>query len=260
MRDLSGDDRAQGSHPPLPAARPWRASACIALVLCVASGAAMAAGAEGGQLRPDLSSKKIFAMLFLMLGPLKVLGPFVDLTQGRERGAQVKMATVAIFFSAMALLVAGLLGQRILDNFGISVPVVAMTGGLVLFLMALHTVLAQSTGAQPKLPQPDLPDGRIAINPLAFPIVVTPYGIAAVIVFTTLAQDDAGLMATIAGVIAAILFMDWLAMIYARPILKWIGTSLQIAAVVLGVAQIALGLQVMIHSLVMLGVLQMPPS
>ena len=60
--------------------------------------------------------------------------------------------------------------------------------------------------------------------------------------------------------LAAILFMDWLAMIYAGPILKWIGTSLQIAAVVLGVAQIALGLQVILHSLAMLSVLRLGPG
>lgn len=233
----------------------------VALALLAASaGAALAATWQDGELRPDLSPRKIFAMLFLMLGPLKVLGPFLDLTRGRERPVQIKMATVAIFYSAAALLLAGALGKQILDNFGISVPVVAMTGGLILVLMALQTVLTQSTGPQPKAPPADLPVGRIAISPLAFPVIVTPYGIAAVIVFSTLAQADAELLVTIAGVIAAILFMDWLAMIYAEPILKRIGTSLQIAAVVLGVAQIALGLQVIIHSLVMLGVLQLGPG
>jgi multiple antibiotic resistance protein len=246
------------------AQRTLRAIAVILLatlpILAVSAAEALAATWQDGELRPDLSPRKIFAMLFLMLGPLKVLAPFLEITRGRERSVQIKMATVAIFYSAAALLVAGALGKEILDNFGISVAVVAMTGGLILVLMALQTVLTQSTGPQPKPPAPDLPVQRIAINPIAFPIIVTPYGIAAVIVFTTLGQGDAALLATIAGVIAVILFMDWLAMIFAGPILKWIGTSLQIAAVVLGVAQIALGLQVMLHSLLMLGLLRLPPG
>jgi multiple antibiotic resistance protein len=257
MRRCDGSFAAWGSRVP----RGFGVCVLVALpVLAVSATAAMAATWQDGELRPDLSPRKIFAMLFLMLGPLKVLGPFLDLTRGRERPVQIKMATVAIVYSAAALLLAGALGKQILDNFGISVPVVAMTGGMILVLMALQTVLAQSTGPQPKPPPPDLPVRRIAINPLAFPVIVTPYGIAAVIVFTTLAQGDSQLILTIAGVIAAILFMDWLAMIYAGPILKWIGTSLQIAAVVLGVAQIALGLQVILHSLAMLGVLRLGPG
>ncbi len=238
----------------------WATLLLAGAVITATVGEALSATWQDGELRPDLSPRKIFAMLFLMLGPLKVLGPFVEHTRGRERPVQIRMATVAIFYSAAALMVAGLLGKQILDNFGISVPVVALTGGMILVLMALQTVLTQSAGPQPKPLAPDLPVRRIAINPIAFPIIVTPYGIAAVIVFTTLAQGDAALIATIAGVIAVILFMDWLAMIFAVPILKWIGTSLQIAAVVLGVAQIALGLQVMLHSLVMLGVLSLPPA
>ena len=41
---------------------------------------------------------------------------------------------------------------------------------------------------------------------------------------------------------------------FAEPILKRIGTTLQVFAVVLGVTQIALGLQVILHSLSMIGV------
>ena len=43
-------------------------------------------------------------------------------------------------------------------------------------------------------------------------------------------------------------------MLFAESILKWVGTTLQVLAVVLGVTQIALGLQVILHSLSMIGV------
>ena len=49
-----------------------------------------------------------------------------------------------------------------------------------------------------------------------------------------------------------ILALDWAAMLFAETILKWIGTTHQVFAVVLGVTQVALGLQVMMHSLSML--------
>ncbi|MET0166989.1 MAG: hypothetical protein ABW318_18545 [Vicinamibacterales bacterium] len=52
--------------------------------------------------------------------------------------------------------------------------------------------------------------------------------------------------------VALILLLDWLAMLFAHTILKWLGTVLQVFAVVLGVAQIALALQVIIQSLSMI--------
>ena len=83
---------------------------------------------------------------------------------------------------------------------------------------------------------------------------VTPYGIAAVIVFATLAQDDTTAKLTIASIVLVILLLDWLAMLFAETILEWTGTALQVFTVVLGVTQIALGLQIITHNLSLIGV------
>jgi multiple antibiotic resistance protein len=58
----------------------------------------------------------------------------------------------------------------------------------------------------------------------------------------------------LAGILVAILAMDWIAMLFAEAILRWVGTARQVFAVVLGVAQIALGLQVILRSLQMIGI------
>ena len=158
-------------------------------------------------------------------------------------------------FSAAALALAGALGRSMLENFEISLPVLALTGGLVLFLVALRTVLQQSAGTPTSATLAAQPlELKSAFAPLAFPTIVTPYGIAAVIVFATLAADrnDAAL---IVGMVLLILALDWIAMLFAETILRRIGTALQVLAVVLGVTQIALGLQVILHSLCMIGVL-----
>ncbi|MGH8445988.1 MAG: MarC family protein, partial [Solimonas sp.] len=136
----------------------------------------------------------------------------------------------------------------------ISVPVLALTGGIILFLVALQTVLQQASGPS-RIPQAEPQQGlHLAINPLAFPIIVTPYGIAAVIVFAALMRDDNDAKLMLAGAVLLILTLDWLAMLFADTVLKWAGTALQIFAVVLGVTQIALGLQVIMHNLALIGV------
>jgi hypothetical protein len=60
-------------------------------------------------------ARKIFIMLFLMLGPLNILVPFITLTGNSERVLRRRLATRAIVFSMAALALAGLFGRNILD-------------------------------------------------------------------------------------------------------------------------------------------------
>ena len=55
-----------------------------------------------------------------------------------------------------------------------------------------------------------------------------------------------------AAIVLLILALDWVAMMFAETILRWIGTALQVLAVVLGVTQAALGLQIIVHSFSMI--------
>ena len=209
------------------------------------------ANSGAATVQSGLPPVKVFTLLFLMLGPLKILGPFVALTAGADAKFRFRLATRATMFSIAGLAVAGLMGQQFLDNFGVPVPVLTLTGGLVLFLVALQTVLQQFDAPPPKATaEPNL---RYAINPLAFPTIVTPYGIAAIIIFMALAGDDLQAKATVAGVTLGVLALDWVAMLFAHVILKWVGTILQILAVVLAINQVALGLQIILSALSNLG-------
>jgi multiple antibiotic resistance protein len=215
---------------------------------------ALPAAAAVAAAQPVLGARKIFILLFLMLGPIKILVPFVELTRGADAPFRWRLATRALLFSAAALTLAGMLGRNILENFSIPVPVLALTGGLVLFLVALHTLLEQFAPPAPARPEGRPLELRLAVTPLAFPTIVTPYGIAAIIIFVTLAENDTRLKLTVAAVTGLILVMDWIAMLFAHTILKWFGPALQVLAVVLGVTQVALGLQVILRSLSLIGI------
>ena len=209
----------------------------------------------------DIAPRKIFFILFLMLGPIKILIPYVAMTAGATPTLRVRLATRGTLYSAAALALAGLFGRGIMANFDVSLPVLALAGGLVLFLVALQTVLQQTLGSGAVQRQfTGEPGMHLALSPLAFPTIVTPYGIAALIVFATIAEGDHAAETMIAGIVLVILAMNWAAMIFAEQILKWLGTALQIFAVVLGIAQVAIGLQVIVHSLHMLGVLAERPT
>jgi multiple antibiotic resistance protein len=191
---------------------------------------------------------QIFTFLFLMLGPFKVIGPFAKMTFGAEVSEVRKFALRGIVFASLALLLAGLLGEKMLDNFGVSIPVLALTGGILLFHVAITGIFNQ--GEPPKPPtgaQAVLMPG-MAITPLAFPTIVTPYGIAALIVFIALQHDLTGKM-MIAAMLLGVMVLNLLAMLFAQQILKKLGWLLQLLGAVLGIIQVALGLNIIVHAI-----------
>jgi multiple antibiotic resistance protein len=205
-----------------------------------------------------ISAGEMLAFFFLLLGPIKIVGPFVKLTRGAEPRFCRQLAVRGILLAAGALGAAAIVGERFLDNFRIGVPVLAITGGLVLFLAALDTVMQQFRGAAGADAKDTPLSLSLAVSPLAFPTIVTPSGIAAVIIFVTLSPDPGG-KATIGLLLLAILLVDLLAMLYARAILKWLTLPLYILGVVLGVVQVALGLNIILVNLSRIGVFTMTP-
>jgi multiple antibiotic resistance protein len=95
---------------------------------------------------------------------------------------------------------------------------------------------------------------KLALDPLAFPVIVTPYGIAALIVFLSFAPDVESQI-QIGLIVVAILALDLLVMLFARKLLTTLGIFLAILGAVLAVVQVALGLQIIHNSLRALNIL-----
>lgn len=198
---------------------------------------------------------QIFTFLFLMLGPFKIIGPFAQITKGADATFTKRLALLSIIFASLALLIAAFLGELILSSYGIPIPVLALAAGIILFLVALQSVLQQFTPHNNDDAGTALkPSMKMAMMPLAFPAIVTPYGIAALVVFLALSQELEGRL-IIGGVVLAIMLLNLIVMLMTRHILPVMSVLLPILGAVLGVVQVALGLQIINNSLRAMGVL-----
>jgi len=187
---------------------------------------------------------QIFAFLFLMLGPFKIIGPFAKITQGADAALTRQIAFRAIIFSSIALLLAAFLGARMMSNLNIPIPILAISGGIILFLVALLNIIKQFSPATEHFETSAVPTLNMAINPLAFPTIVTPYGIAAVIVFLALSPDLSGKI-TVGVVVLGIMILNLIIMLITRYIYKVLAIILSLLGAILGIVQVALGLNVM---------------
>jgi len=195
---------------------------------------------------PPVPPALIFSFSFLMLGPIKIVGPFASITKCADAALTRRLAIRAIFFASLALLVAAIAGEAFLGSFDISIPVLVLAAGIVLFLVALQGILQQF--APPVYPASEpapTPTLAMAITPIAFPTIVTPYGIAAVIVFLALSPDN-GARLKIGAIMLVVMALNLVAMLLARSILRVMGLVLQILGVVLGIIQVAVGLDLIV--------------
>jgi multiple antibiotic resistance protein len=236
-----------------------------ATALLAATTFAWAQGAtvgEAGRTEVYFSLGNTFVFLFVALGPLKVLGPFSQMTRGQDGAFKRHLAFTSIIIAAIATLAAATLGAMVLRSWGISVGALLLTTGTLLFLIALRPVLEQYTphalrpdgAAFADAPQPTA--DALAFAPLAFPTIVTPYGIAVVVLLVTLADGDVGMVFRILGMIAVVMLLDLLAMLYAERILKtpFVAPALGILGAVMAVLQVALGAHAIMTALHLLGV------
>ncbi len=70
--------------------------------------AIVAAASAAAAIRPDAA--QIFAFLFLMLGPVKVIGPFVKMTPGLDVRSLRRLAFKAFLISTASLIFAAIAG------------------------------------------------------------------------------------------------------------------------------------------------------
>ena len=187
---------------------------------------------------------QIATFLFLMLGPFKIIGPFAKMTVHASPQLANQIALRAIVFSVLSLLVASFLGEKVLNNFGIPIPILAMTGGIILFLVALANVISQYT-PDPPSEEFAVPTIKLAFNPLAFPTIITPYGLAAVIVFMAISPDNHTKL-IIGAIVTGIMLINLLVMMVTRFMGKSLFLILSILGSVLGLVQVALGLWIVI--------------
>ncbi|HEY7062479.1 MAG TPA: MarC family protein [Chloroflexota bacterium] len=193
----------------------------------------------------------IFTYFFLMLGPLKLIGPFAKLTAGTDPAFQRMLALRAFAIACGAGLVAAIVGQKLLQKWDVSLPALLLAAGLVLLLVALQTVLHQYHPEPPPAPPaepgpPHAPSLGLALTPLAFPSIITPYG-SAVLILLLAASSEMGRDLAILGMFVAVMVVDLLAMLFAHQILKAIGlTPLVVLGGVLGVLQVGLAMQMLV--------------
>ncbi|MBN3816720.1 YchE family NAAT transporter [Paraburkholderia sp. Se-20369] len=194
---------------------------------------------------------KSFISLLALINPVGAVPFFLSLTAQQtddERRRTIRIASVSVF---CVITVTTLLGQQIIDFFGISVGSLEVGGGIIMLLMAISMLNAQAgnTRSTPEERHEAEQKDNIAVVPLAIPLLTGPGSISTVIIYAANSRhwyERAGLVA-IGAILACLCFA---AMRLAEPIANWIGrTGINIATRLMGLMLSALAVEFIVNGL-----------
>jgi multiple antibiotic resistance protein len=169
---------------------------------------------------------------------------------------------IGVLISLGAVAVAATIGVSLLEKWAVSHGALLVAGGLFIFLAGIGPILRQlappaAPSAAPVAPaeKPARPPLlALALKGLVFPTIVTPQGVALVIL--TVAAYPA-LTVQIALAVVQIMAINFVAMLFSQRLFKTPGVlpALIVLGSVVGVLQVGLGVQIVINGLRVVGAL-----
>ena len=187
-----------------------------------------------------------FATLFATVGVADIAFIFAALTKDNTPAQRRTFATRGVLVALGILLSFAVLGNAILDVFGITIPALRTAGGILLLLIAIDMVFARHSGGTGTTSEEEIEARQsqdISVFPLAMPLMAGPGAISAVILLTTGARSDLEFWLVLAAIVV-ILALCWLTLLIAIPIQRMLGlTGLSVVSRIVGILLAALAVQ-----------------
>lgn len=198
----------------------------------------------------------IFTILFMLLGPIKLIPSFTAVTRGADRAFKRSVAIrgTAIAF-ALCMFVA-LVGGTLLGNYRISINAVRIGGGLVLLISALQVIFQRAPAVKPA--SGTISAIQLAASPVAVPNIVPPAGVAALLIMVMAAPQYPGMLQAVLISLVIVMLLDFLVMYFIDWVMKTPGLPLVLMVLgsVLVFVQVCLAVQMVLVALKDLRVLQ----
>jgi len=141
---------------------------------------------------------KLFIGLLALSGPLGILPIFQSLTSQFDPANRKRVADITVGVYVITLLLFTFLGDNLLGFFGITVPAFRVAGGVLLLLMGLEEMMGGSAD-EPQDQSAPARDIKVAIVPLAIPLLAGPGAISAVVIYAQIPTNPLAICSWSAG-------------------------------------------------------------
>ena len=129
---------------------------------------------------------EIFTMIFVTMGPIKVLVTFAEKSGGLEPALRRRIAIKAVGVATVIGLIFVFAGGVLMQVFKFSATAMSLAGGLILLIYSIKSILAEGSHATKYAT--DREAEQMAIYPLAVPLMASPMGLVTLTVISANSQ------------------------------------------------------------------------
>ena len=187
--------------------------------------------------------------MFVIVDPIGSVGIFLSVTNGFTQIKKEKAARFAGITVAAVLVIAALMGQAILDLFGIRLAAFSVAGGILFLILAVEMIRGEGASQFHNLSKRSEQLPAAAIVPLGVPLMAGPGAISTVILASPGSANWFETTILISS-IAVLGMVTWLCFSYAQYIGKLIGDiGIQLISRIMGLILAALAVEYMVKGL-----------
>lgn len=184
----------------------------------------------------------VFMAFFAIMNPIANTTVFAGLTGSMGKSQQMKVAIKSITITFVIIVLFSILGKSIFHLFGITLPALRITGGILVFLVGYHMLQGKSSKLHSA---EESDDADIAVSPLAVPLLAGPGTIATAMNFSS-AGGWSEILITVAA-FAVLCLITFVCFIFSSKIISAIGESgLSIVTRLMGLILAVIGMQMLI--------------
>ena len=187
--------------------------------------------------------------IFVIVDPIGSVGIFLSVTNGFTQTKKEKAARFAGITVAAVLVIAALMGQAILDLFGIRLAAFSVAGGILFLILAVEMIRGEGASQFHKLSKRSEQLPAAAIVPLGVPLMAGPGAISTVILSSPGSANWFETTILISS-IAVLGMVTWLCFSYAQYIGQLIGDiGIQLISRIMGLILAALAVEYMVKGI-----------
>jgi multiple antibiotic resistance protein len=198
----------------------------------------------------------IALVVFIGMGPVKVAAEYVSVTRQAPIGLRREIALRAVAQAAAIALVLLVVGAALQALLHVSGGGLVVGGAIVLLAYGLRMALGLDDAVDVEGPLSDADLRRRALFPLAFPLILNPAGVAAMIIISVEATSVAAIVAAFAIVVAIAAIDLVVLLVLARVGHRLSEDAVAVASRILGILLVALAIDLVALGLAEMGVIE----
>ena len=177
---------------------------------------------------------EIFTMIFVTMGPIKVLVTFAEKSSGLESALRRRIAIKAVGVATVVGLIFVFAGGVLIQVFKFSSVAMSLAGGLILLIYSIKSILAE--GKHGTNYTTDREAEAMAIYPLAVPLMASPMGLVTLTIISANTQVSLTEIIILTVMLLVVMGTNLMALLFVDRVMIYL------SAEVLGVANRILAL------------------